>query len=196
MSADPYIETESLDLETSIGRRIREARQRNKLTLGELAEKCGFSKALLSKIENGKVSSPISTYSKITKTLNMEIGSLFQEENEPKFLLVRNEGTNKRESRVGSHGYDFYSLSSRWPNKSWNAFILTYYPTDYMESPRFTEDMEEFIYVLEGTLEFHFLDKHYELKPKDCIFVDASYPHGGRAKEGRTCTALMITIVK
>lgn len=186
----------SLDLETSIGRKIREIRQINNLTLEELAQKSGFSKALLSKIENGKVSSPVSTYLKIAKTLKIEIGSLFKEENEPRFLLVKDSEYHEKESKVGPHDYDFHSLSGKWPNKNWNTFVLTYHPTDYKVSPRFTEDVEEFIYVLEGTLEFHFLDKYYELKPGDCLFVDGSFPHGGRAKGDKTCTALMVTITK
>lgn len=190
------INLESLDLETSIGRKIREIRQINNLTLEELALKSGFSKALLSKIENGKVSSPVSTYLKIAKALNIEIGSLFKEENEPRFLLVKDSEFHEKDSKVGPHGYDFHSLSSKWPNKNWNTFILNYHPTDFRVSPRFTEDVEEFIYVLEGTLEFHFLDKHYELKTGDCLFVDGSYPHGGRAKGNTTCTALMVTFSK
>lgn len=193
---DKEINIEALDIETSIGRKIREIRQRNDLTLEDLAQKTGLSKALLSKIENGKVSSPVSTYSKIAKNLNVEIGSLFKEENEPRFLLVKNSEYHEKESKVGLHGYDFHSLSSKWPNKNLNTFILTYHPTKYKASPRFTEDVEEFIYVLEGILEFHFLEKHYELKPGDCLFVDGSYPHGGRAKGEKTCTALMMTITK
>jgi quercetin dioxygenase-like cupin family protein len=53
---------------------------------------------------------------------------------------------------------------------------------------------EEFVYVLQGRLGFFVGDQNFELDPGDCIFVDGSLPHGGRALDGKTCVALFIAV--
>jgi transcriptional regulator with XRE-family HTH domain len=47
--------------EKNLGRRIKALRQEREITLQKLAEQTPLLKSLLSKIENGKVSSPVST---------------------------------------------------------------------------------------------------------------------------------------
>jgi transcriptional regulator with XRE-family HTH domain len=47
--------------EKNLGRRIKALRQEREITLQKLAEQAPLLKSLLSKIENGKVSSPVST---------------------------------------------------------------------------------------------------------------------------------------
>ncbi len=65
---------------TSRGARIRQARLNAGLTLEALANEAGISKALLSKIENSKVSSPLATFSKISKVLGVPLSDLLKEE--------------------------------------------------------------------------------------------------------------------
>ena len=57
-------------LEQEIGRRIKEVRREEGLRLADLAASSGFSAGLLSKMEGGKVSSPISTLEVIAKAEN------------------------------------------------------------------------------------------------------------------------------
>ena len=49
--------------EKIIARKIKELRKRRNLTLSEVSKNTGFSKGLLSKIENNQVSPPIATLS-------------------------------------------------------------------------------------------------------------------------------------
>ena len=53
--------TGELQLEISIGRRVRSLRQRLQLTATELAAEAGLSPGMLSKIENGGTSPSLST---------------------------------------------------------------------------------------------------------------------------------------
>lgn len=46
-------------------------------TLEDMAEKTGLSKGLISKIENHKVSPPISTLARIAHALDIPLGDLF-----------------------------------------------------------------------------------------------------------------------
>ena len=188
-------DNENNQIDLLIGRRIRAIRRGAQLTLDVLAQRTGLSKALLSKIENGKVSSPISTHAKIARSLGVSLSELLREAEETRFLLIRKEERKPRSSRKTPYGYSFESLGARWPNKSWSPFLMTYEPLpEPHTSPGFNYEGEEFIYVLEGRLEFFCGESKYELDPGDCLFVDGSLPHGGRALGGKKCLALLLVL--
>ena len=62
--------TGELQLEISIGRRVRLLRQRLQLTAMELAAQAGLSPGMLSKIENGGTSPSLSTLKALARALN------------------------------------------------------------------------------------------------------------------------------
>ena len=127
------------DIEVLIGKRIRKRRQSLKLTLQTLADTVGISKAMLSKIELGQVSTPISTYSRIAKSLEMSLVSLIGEK-ESEFLLIRKDDKKPLSSRSTSAGYLYEMLGDGWPNKLWSAYIITYDPETANEEPHFIHD--------------------------------------------------------
>ena len=187
------LNTEDIDLR--MGLRIRSLRQNARMTLDALARETGLSKALLSKIENGKVSSPLSTHVKISRALGIPLSELLKEDEEIRFLVVRKDEAKPAPSRKTPHGYRFESLGARWPNKILSPFILTYDPLPGPHtSPGFQYDGEEFVYVMEGRLEFFCGENRYELDPGDCLFVDGNLPHGGRALGGEKCVVLFVVV--
>jgi transcriptional regulator with XRE-family HTH domain len=187
-----------MQIELRIGNRIRESRKARRLKLEELARASGISKALLSKIENAKVSSPISTYSRIARALGLSLSELFREEEGKGSCVVIRKNKGKRVS-VGkaTHGYQFESLGHKWPNTSFNPFLLTYLPQAQNPSfPNFTFEGEEFIFLLEGELEMFYGEEIHHLSPGDCIFLNGRVPHGGRAVGGKKAVALLISILQ
>lgn len=183
------------DIDHIAGRRIRQARLNAGMTLETLASQAGISKALLSKIENSKVSSPLATFSKISKVLGTPLSDLLKEEEEIKYLVVRKGDKKPALGRNTPQGFVYEALGSKWPSKNWNPFLITYTPVEKAQgSPGLSYEGEEFVYVLEGRLGFFVGDQKFELDPGDCIFVDGSLPHGGRALDGKTCVALFIAV--
>ena len=67
--------TGELQLEISIGRRVRLLRQRLQLTATELAAEAGLSPGMLSKIENGGTSPSLSTLKALARALNVPLTS-------------------------------------------------------------------------------------------------------------------------
>lgn len=189
------IDCESDNIDLRLGLRIRNLRQNARMTLDALARETGLSKALLSKIENGKVSSPLSTHAKISRALGIPLSELLKEDEAVRFLIVRKQEDNTTPSKKTPHGYHFEPLGARWPNKMLNPFILTYDPLPGPHtSPGFQYDGEEFLYVMEGRLEFFCGENRYELAPGDCLFVDGNLPHGGRALGQEKCVALLVVV--
>jgi quercetin dioxygenase-like cupin family protein len=56
----------------------------------------------------------------------------------------------------------------------------------------FSHEGEEFIYLLEGILEFRTEGEHYVLYPGDSLYFESSIPHAYRALERRNARALTV----
>lgn len=85
-----------LDDKKFIGKIIRQYRQKNKLTLAQLAEKTDMSEKHLGQIERGAFSPTISTFFKIVKVLKINIAD---------FGLKYDEDTNKTRETLLKHIY-------------------------------------------------------------------------------------------
>ena len=66
----------------NIGVKLKNLRKSGKLTLKQVATATGFSLALISQIENGKISPPIPTLARLARYYRVEIGFFFVEEDE------------------------------------------------------------------------------------------------------------------
>lgn len=66
----------------SVGERIRQLRRARRLTMTELSEKSGYSRAAISRIENGDRGSAAMRYVNIAKALNCRLDDLFPEMDE------------------------------------------------------------------------------------------------------------------
>ncbi|MCZ4521956.1 XRE family transcriptional regulator [Rhodococcus ruber] len=62
-----------------IGARLREARQKKRLTLDALAETCGVTKGYLSKLERDQVNASVASLVRVCAALDVPVGSLFDD---------------------------------------------------------------------------------------------------------------------
>jgi len=63
----------------SLGSRIKQIRAEKKMSQINLAAKCDFEKASMSRIESGKTNSTILTLRKISKALEVDVSELFRQ---------------------------------------------------------------------------------------------------------------------
>ena len=184
-------------IEQVIGQQIGTLRKARGLKLEELSTAARISKALLSKIENAKVSSPISTYSNIATALGVSLGDLIREGEEVGCVILRKNERKLVSKKRTSYGYQFESLGYKWPNKRFEPFLLTYWPQP-KGSPlaHFKFEGEEFIFVIAGKLEMIYDRERYPLNSGDCIFLDGNVPHGGRALGKKKAVALLMSFSK
>jgi len=66
--------------EYMLAKRIKELRLSRNMTIEEVANRTGFTKGFVSKIENNKVSPPIATLLKLSEALDVHIRYFFHEE--------------------------------------------------------------------------------------------------------------------
>jgi DNA-binding NtrC family response regulator len=66
------------ELNMKIGKKVRELRVKNRLTLKQLAERTNLSVSLISQIERAESAASISTLNKIVTALNIKLKNLFE----------------------------------------------------------------------------------------------------------------------
>jgi quercetin dioxygenase-like cupin family protein/DNA-binding XRE family transcriptional regulator len=77
MSAAELDPASLADDRARIGRRLRQAREAQRLTLAELAESCGLTKGFLSKIERDQATPSVASLLRMCDALELSIGELF-----------------------------------------------------------------------------------------------------------------------
>ena len=168
--------------ELNIGQKIRKLRKEERLTLQDLSDLSGLSKPLLSQIENDQVIPPIATLLKIAKGLRVGIHFFFEEEEDrQKFVLLRSgdlKSSRRRSGNDSPQSYLYHSLAPGLRHKSMEPFLVEFEAGDWNESLFYKHDGEEFIYLLEGELEFHYGQEIMVLKTGDSIYYDSSESHG------------------
>jgi len=179
-----------------IGRKIRELRKKAGLVLQDLSDRTGLSKPLLSQVERGVVSPPIATLLKISKALSVNIGFFFQDNYlEEKVVLVRRDESKVIDSRYFGReesGYYYEALAYKKSKKNMEPFLVEFKRKKPEKLSYFSHEGEEFIYLLEGTLEFRTENEQYVLNPGDSLYFESSIPHAYRALERKNAKALTV----
>jgi transcriptional regulator with XRE-family HTH domain len=167
-------------LDRYLGNVIRELRLKDNLTIAEVAAQAGISRGMVSKIENGQVSTSLETLSKIAQALGVSLAHLFRHYNMPSggAQLVKN-GEGMEVVRRGTRrGHTYHLLAyDQGPKKTFEPFLITM--DDASEVfPTFEHPGTEFIHMLKGRIEYRHGQHTYMLEPGDSLTFRGDIPHG------------------
>jgi transcriptional regulator with XRE-family HTH domain len=167
-------------LDRFLGNVIRELRLKDNLTIAEVAAQAGVSRGMISKIENGQVSTSLETLSKIAQALGVSLAHLFRHYDMPSggAQLVRS-GEGMEVVRRGTRrGHTYHLLAyDQGPRKSFEPFLITM--DDASEVfPTFEHPGTEFIHMLRGRIEYRHGQQTYLLEPGDSLTFRGDIPHG------------------
>jgi transcriptional regulator with XRE-family HTH domain len=179
----------------NLGQKIKNLRQRKGMSLQVTAEKANLSEPLLSQIEGEVVAPPVATLLKISKAMGVNIGYFFQDQETEKHAVVVPRNERKRVFRrihedPSKVGYYYESLAYPKSEKHMEPFHVTFEVKKKEDLIFFTHKGEEFIYVLDGQLEFNFENETYSLGPGDSLYFDSSIPHAFRAVGKKNAAAI------
>lgn len=167
-------------LERYLGNTIRQIRQTHGLTIADVAEQVGISRGMLSKIENAQTSTSLDTLAKLANALGVSLATLFRNYNVPEggAQLVKNGEGMEVVRRGTKRGHTYQLLAyDQGPTKLFEPFLITM--DDASEVfPTFEHPGIEFIYMLEGKLEYRHGKQTYLLEPGDAITFRGEIPHG------------------
>jgi transcriptional regulator with XRE-family HTH domain len=183
LSQDPHRvrEAREKNLETAIGREVREVRKARGMTVADLAESTGLSVGMLSKIENGVTSSSLTTLQVLSSALSVPITSFFRRFEERREAVHVKSGEALEADRAGTRAGHQYRLLGHLGANNSGVVVEPYLITLDEESdifPTFQHDGVELLYILEGEFRYRHGDQQFKLKPGDSLFFDADAPHG------------------
>lgn len=183
LTQDPHALREVRDktLELAIGRTVRDLRKRQSMTGAELAAQAGISVGMLSKIENGGISSSLQTIQALANALGVPLVALFDGFEEPRGAMHVKAGTGVETQRAGTRaGHQYHLLGHIGSNRSGvvvEPYLITL-TSDSDRFPAFQHDGIELLYMLEGIVGYRHADRLYRLEPGDSLIFDADAPHG------------------
>jgi len=159
-----------------IGPRIRKLRVRQGRTLAEIAKVCGFTRSLLSKIENGRTTPPIATLLKIADALGVKPAALLSESaaSGPVYLSAAQASRSRRVTT--EKGYTFLPFASGRGDKLMEPTLIEL-RKGKVSAGSLKHGGEEFLYVLEGEMRYRVGKVTYALGPGDTLYFDAEEAH-------------------
>jgi transcriptional regulator with XRE-family HTH domain len=180
-----------------IGNKVRELRQKNHYTLQDLAAKTGLSKPFLSQIENDHVVPPIATLLKLARALNVGMAYFFQDEiGSDRISITRQWERIQLERRPHQEkaevNYVYIALETKRTIKSMEPFLVEFPILDSEDLVFQSHEGEEFLYVLEGCLEFRTVDRVELLKAGDSIYFESDLSHAFRCVSDQRAKALAV----
>ena len=169
-------------IEIQIGRKIRALRTERNVTIDQLAMEVKLTKGQVSKIENGKVSSPVSTLTRIAVALSVEPGYFFQtiDANSPQAVLVRKSERRVIVGRGTKLGHSYESLAYGLPfKKDFEPYLMRIEEHDLKPDKNvFRHPGHELLFMLKGRMDYRHGGLVYHLEPGDSLFFDGNLEHG------------------
>ncbi len=166
-------------LDRFLGNTIHQLRLQHSLTLAEVSQRAGISRGMLSKIENGLSSTSLETLEQLANALGVTLSRLFQSYNLPSStaqFVKKGQGMEvvRRGTRSG-HTYHLLAYD-QGPQKLFDPFLISLEDPGE-EFPSFEHAGTEFIYMLEGELEYRVGDEVFVLEPGDSLTFRGETPH-------------------
>ncbi|KDE99547.1 XRE family transcriptional regulator [Mycolicibacterium aromaticivorans JS19b1 = JCM 16368] len=176
---DPHEPVADVEFETAIARNVRQLRQQLGFSVADMASRVGISKAMMSKIENVQTSPSLSTLALLAKGFDVPVSTLFRGADVERQAAFVKAGTGARIVRNGTRaGHEYELLGSlRGEHKRLECLLVTLSEksTTY---PLFQHPGTEFIYVLEGVMDYAHSRSVYRLHPGDSLQIDGEGAHG------------------
>ena len=169
-----------------VGKKIKKARTAKKISYDSLANETGFSIEFLKKVESGKITPPVGSLLQISRALEIDSGDLLKEDDGR--MQDRIKAYTKR---TGSYAYT--TLTPGAENKHLKAFRVKVDAMKTHEGVSYNHEGEEFVYVLDGTIEVVVGEHVNTLGPGDSLHFNSGIQH--RLKNtGKTDAELIVVI--
>jgi transcriptional regulator with XRE-family HTH domain len=162
-----------------IGNHVRSRRLEIGLNVGQLAERSGISKGMLSKIENAQTSPSLATLERVAAALDMPFTALFRGVAEERDAVFVKAGSGPEIVRQGTRAGHTYQLlgSLRGPHKKVEPLLVTL--TESKEVfPVFQHAGIELLYMLDGVMDYGYGSQVYRMEPGDTLQFEGEIPHG------------------
>lgn len=162
--------------------KIRSIRERQNMSIEELAEKSNVKVEVLEAMEAGEIIPSLTPLTKMARALGVRLGTFLDDTPQLGPVVTRSGKPTSslyfsgREDVTNATNLEFHSLGAGKIDRNIDPFIID---IDYEEGEKelSSHEGEEFIYVLEGEIEVIYGKDTFIIKEGDSIFYDSVVPH-------------------
>ena len=181
-----------------IGSKIRQLRETRDVSVAELAGQIQASPALIEKLEAGELVPSLTPLLRIARGLGVRLGTLLDDHPRSGPVLAR-AGEARNVTRFSGHdgtegrsGLDFLALATDKQDRHMEPFVIEVHPPQSAEHPLSSHEGEEFLYVLEGSIEVLYGRDTHRLAAGDSIYYDSVVPHHVHATDDSDARLLAV----
>ena len=194
-ATDPTVVQESLR-PYAIADKLRTLRLRHSMGLAQLAEHTGFSPAMLSRLENGRLVPTLPTLTRIALVFSVGLDYFFSDPRKRYVVSVirrqerRSFPSNPKADPIPWH---FESLDFRVNERKLNGYLAHFHPLEHSKLVPHHHPGVELLYLINGKLEMVIGVETFQLSAGDSIYFDAMQKHSYRSLVRSACTAIVVT---
>lgn len=186
-----------MDTNKIVGEKIKSLREEKGLSREELARQSGIGIEQIERIESNIDLPSLAPLIKIARVLSVRLGTFLDEQQENGPVVCRKDevmnsiefSNNAIQSRKHM---TYHSLSRSKADRHMEPFIIDVMPTDDTDFVLSTHEGQEFILVMEGTMEITHGRNNYILNEGDSIYYDSIVPHHVHGYKGQAAKILAV----
>jgi transcriptional regulator with XRE-family HTH domain/quercetin dioxygenase-like cupin family protein len=177
----------------SLGSRLKAMRESRDWTLDAVADRCGLSKAFLSRLEGGSRQPSMLALKAIADAFGVSISALFEQPDDTaECVIIRGSGANPRTANLKTaNGLTYLPLSSSTKPFNMHPIVVTV-PADRAGTEVYRHVGEEWLHVVSGRLKLFIDGKAHVLEAGDSAHFDSRLPHRLDALDGRNARVFLV----
>ena len=157
----------------SVGAKLRAIRDERGLSQRELAQRAGVSANAISLIERDENSPSVATLQSLASALQIKMSYFFEQEETRQVLHVK---ANGRPS-ISSKGVRIEGIGGELSRQEMEPFRITLAPHSESGDRQVVHTGHEFVYCLNGRVEYIIDGRIYKLEAGDFLMFEAHLPH-------------------
>jgi XRE family transcriptional regulator, regulator of sulfur utilization len=161
-------------IHVKLGKNLKSIRNSRGLSLDKVADLTGVSKAMLAQIERGESNPSISIIWKIANGLHLSFTSLIEEQNPTVSIVSSSELDPLLEADGAFRSFPLFPFN---PHKKFEVYLVEMDPSCTYESEAHSTGVEEYIMILQGSLEMLLDGDIHTVKESESLRFIADQPH-------------------
>jgi transcriptional regulator with XRE-family HTH domain len=185
---------------TIVGFKIKGIRESKNISVEEIAERTGLSVEQINSIESDQYLPSLGPLIKVARALGVRLGTFLDDNDNLGPVVCRAEERNNSisfsngASDARKH-MEYHSLAKQKAGRSMEPFVIDIQPSEERNFKLSAHEGEEFIYVLEGSVEIDYGKQHYTLNAGDSIFYDSIVQHHVHGAPGQAAKILAVVYI-
>jgi transcriptional regulator with XRE-family HTH domain len=181
----------------NVGEKVKSIRESKNISVADVAERSGLSVEQITSIEDNTNLPSLSPLIKIARVLGVRLGTFLDDSSDLGPVVSRKSeksasiSFSNNEASARKH-MDYFALSKAKSGRHMEPFMINIAPAQDANFTLSSHEGEEFIFVIEGTIEINYGKENYVLEEGDSIYYDSIVKHHVHAYQGSAAKILAV----